>query len=183
MLTADKLRILLKDLANELNKLRKRSSPNFEIYVVGGAAMILEHELRDSTVDIDAVWSSDLIKECVHRVADKNGVSDKWCNFDFKHTASYTPAIMQNCKEWFAYRGLTVYTANLDLLFCMKLIAGRDKDLPDLRKIVQTLQNQGTQIDRTIIDEWLNRYYTRHGKNVEISELGVAFLNDMFNKG
>ena len=55
---SDFLRKLIIDLAHELNKKSKKFRVEHDLYIVGGAALVLGYDLRLATSDMDAVWSN-----------------------------------------------------------------------------------------------------------------------------
>lgn len=57
--------------------------------------MITRLGTRNSTQDIDAVWSiGSEMREAINMVGNKLGLGHTWCNCDFKMTKSYTQKIL-----------------------------------------------------------------------------------------
>lgn len=147
------------------HKLRKLAyGYKVDLYVVGGACMVAKLQTRDSTCDVDAVWTiGEDMRECINEVADKFGLSHKWCNCDFKKTNSYTEAIAMNCYVYKEYDRLIVRMVNLDLLLAMKLVAFReykDSDILDCKAILREMQRQGYKMDTMVVCNIVNKYFS-----------------------
>jgi hypothetical protein len=171
--TPEQLKTFLKDLANFLWK----GKHTYDIYIVGGGALAIEYGARALTQDIDGIWPKDsYFKECVRKVADKNGINPDWCNLDFTRSPSYTNAIIEHSHLLISMRGLNVYTVDAELLLCMKLVAGRFKDLVDADFLVGVLQDRGVTVDDDAIKSWLTTYYTDYGRKYELNEESETFI-------
>lgn len=153
----------------ELNKeLRKkfRGMPRdyrADLYVVGGANIVTSLHTRQSTLDIDAMWTigSDM-RDCINKVSDRLGLSHEVINCNFKTTKSYTNAIITNSSVYKVYDRLVVRNVNLDLLLCMKLIAFREakaQDTLDANDIILRLRNLGYTVITETICQSVIKYY------------------------
>lgn len=90
----------LKELSKELKREFGRNSKH-EIVVVGGAAIVLKHDFRESSSDIDAIVSDgSSIKDAVRRTADRLGLSADWLNSDFKQSSSYSGQLVAVSKYY-----------------------------------------------------------------------------------
>ena len=171
--TPEQLKTYLKDLANLLWK----GKHTYDIFIVGGGALAIEYGARALTQDIDGIWPKDsYFKECVRKVADKHGINPDWCNSDFARSPSYTDAIIQHSHLLIPLRGLNIYTVNTDLLLCMKLVAGRFKDLVDADYLVNVLRSKGEMVDAETVRSWLKKYYTDYKKSFELNEETTTFI-------
>ncbi|MEO8971912.1 MAG: DUF6036 family nucleotidyltransferase [Ktedonobacteraceae bacterium] len=105
----------------------------FEILLLGGAAMLIEVENRDSTQDVDTYFLPDFlaITKAAAIVAGREGLPDGWLN---AAADGFTYSFMRQPerKLWKKFPGLHVYTASLDYLFVTKMMAGRPKDDTDI---------------------------------------------------
>lgn len=153
----------------ELNKeLRKkfRGMPRdyrADLYVVGGANIVTSLHTRQSTLDIDAIWTigSDM-RDCINKVSDRLGLSHEVINCNFKTTKSYTNAIITNSSVYKVYDRLVVRNVNLDLLLCMKLVAFREakvQDTLDANDIILRLRNLGYTVTTETICQSVIKYY------------------------
>lgn len=179
LFTAEDLEGLLSDLDAEL--FNSCSDKRYEIYLVGGGALMLAWGSRRSTSDLDVVFKNDteFIHKCVRGVASKRGVSAGWCNDAVVISTSFTPAILVYSTLWRSFKCLDVYTADLELLFCMKLIAGREKDIRDLAYIIERINNKGSLVTRRAVASWYKKYYVDFGKTKKLSALAKAFLGGL----
>lgn len=153
----------------ELNKeLRKkfRGMPRdyrADLYVVGGANIVTSLHTRQSTLDIDAMWTigSDM-RDCINKVSDRLGLSHEVINCNFKTTKSYTNAIITNSSVYKVYDRLVVRNVNLDLLLCMKLVAFRAakvQDTLDANDIISRLRSLGYTVTTETICQSIIKYY------------------------
>ena len=139
----DFLRKLIIELAKELNKKSKKSLVEHDLYIVGGAALVLGYNLRFATSDMDAVWSNqEYFRNCINKVAKRNKLENGWCNMDVVLSKSYTPAVIDNtnCQLIIKHDSLNVWVINLWLALCMKLIAFRERDRNDIILIIKELK-------------------------------------------
>src|SRR5438067_7067911 len=101
---------------------------NFDIILLGGAAMIIEVGNRDSTKDIDTYFLPDFtaIFKAAAIVAGREGLPDGWLN-DAAAGSTYFFKKQPPTKLWKKFPGLNVSIASLDYLFVTKVIASRPK--------------------------------------------------------
>lgn len=158
------------NLFYELNKsLRKRlrKQPRdykVELYVVGGACVVSVLGTRESTTDIDAMWTiGSEMRDCINEVGDNLGLGHSWCNCDFKRTKSYTNAIVYNSFVYKSFDRLVVRMVNLDLLLAMKLIAFREHkktDMLDCISIISVFKEKGYIVNTDFICSIVNKYFS-----------------------
>lgn len=127
-----------------------------EIYLVGGAVMCMVFESRTSTRDLDAFFRpTKLIREAAAKVANKNGVPEKWLNDAVKGYLSdrgdYQP--------YLDLPNLRVLTAQAPYLLAMKCLAARIgeefHDVNDIRYLLRYLNI--TNYDDALAQ--ITRYY------------------------
>lgn len=133
--TTDELFENLKALAKRFRKLNGKMFPA-EIYLVGGASILLNYSFRNMTCDVDAViCASSAMKDAIRDVANERNLPIDWLNSDFQQTESYSPKIMQYSNFRCELNNiLRVYTISAEYLIAMKLMAGRKykHDLSDV---------------------------------------------------
>lgn len=103
-----------------------------EIYVVGGAAMVLSYDRERLTRDIDAIWNSSVpILEVASDMAREWNLPADWIN---DRVRPMIPRMFDADQvEAIVVPGLTVTTASLRHMIAMKARAARDaRDLDDL---------------------------------------------------
>lgn len=94
----DDMNMYFLELSKELKKEFGRNA-NIELIVVGGASILINYNFRESTMDIDAIVSSQMsIKDAVNKVGDRLGLPNHWLNQDFRNTASYSPNLVHISK-------------------------------------------------------------------------------------
>lgn len=174
----------LKLLAKKFRKLNGKNTPA-ELYLVGGASILLNYNFREMTSDIDAIIrASSAMKDAIRQVSDEHNLPIDWLNTDFKNTTSYTPNIM----KYADYRCelsnvLRVYTISAEYLVAMKLKAGRSykHDLSDVVGILaehnDLSRNNGRKpITMDMINTAIINLY---GSLDAISDKSYAFVNQV----
>jgi hypothetical protein len=108
------------------------------IYVAGGAAMSLLFDDRASTRDVDAVFRSDRgqLDAAIHDVAQRHDLPVEWLN---DKVTSMVPAAPDTGASEFVVPGLHVLVSSERHLLAMKMLAGRERDLPDLALLFERL--------------------------------------------
>lgn len=159
---------MIDSLLWELNKaLRKklRHAPygyKVDIYLVGGACVITRLGTRNSTQDIDAVWSiGSEMREAINMVGDKLGLGHTWCNCDFKMTKSYTPKILIDSDLYKEMDRLRVWTVKPKLLLAMKLVSFRTKDREDIKNLLILFRKSGITDLKSFCLEAVYSYYPK----------------------
>ncbi len=144
----------LQMVGQELNK----SGKKLELVLLGGAAMLIEIGNRESTYDIDAFFVSDftaLIKASAIIAAQEN-LPDGWLN---SAAAGFTYNFKKQPDKnlWKSFPGLDVYIVSLDYLFATKIIAGRQKDLEDIKALAAKLNLVTRQDVLTLVTKYVAR--------------------------
>lgn len=169
---------LFRELNKELRKkLRKHPSwYKVELYVVGGACMVAAFGSRESTMDVDAVWTvGDLMRDCINTVGDHFGYGHSWCNCDFKRTNSYTDKIAYNSWVYMEFDRLIVRMVNIDLLLAMKLVAFREykvTDMQDCYSIINRLKSSGVVVDSSYLFSVTSKYFSQD----KLSSNAIRFI-------
>lgn len=109
------------------------------VLIVGGAAIALTLETRDSTTDVDAI---DRDTRQIYAIADEvgaeHGLLDGWFN---RAAAAWVPPVgFAWTREPFVTGGLTVLLADPRTLLVMKMLSNRPTDFPDLVDLVRELE-------------------------------------------
>ncbi|WP_158373519.1 hypothetical protein [Cellulosimicrobium cellulans] len=101
------------------------------IYVAGGAAMALLLDARTVTRDVDAVFRSDRgqLGAAIADVAERHGLPAEWLN---DHIEAVLPAAEDGEATELVLPGLVVLLSSERHLLAMKMLAGRERDVPDL---------------------------------------------------
>lgn len=169
----------LRELSKELKKEFGRNSKH-EIIVVGGAAIVLKHDFRDSSSDIDAIVSDgSSIKDAVHRTAEKLGLADDWLNSDFKKSPSYSSKLVLRSKFYKCFNQvLDVRIVDDNYLIAMKLKSFRPykNDQSDIIGLLQDNSFTFEEIESAVLElygvdntvkteawDFLKKYYTTDG--------------------
>jgi hypothetical protein len=128
LLTRRQLQDALERLAQHLH----RRGVHAEIYLFGGGAMVLAHNARDATMDLDTAIRQQhgpVIAEA-RRVAAELGLTSWWLN---EQATSYLPAGRDlDARAVLDRPGLTVIAASPRHLLAMKVRAARQSDISDI---------------------------------------------------
>ncbi|MCC2314874.1 hypothetical protein [Cellulomonas xiejunii] len=108
------------------------------VYVAGGAAMSLLFDGRTTTRDIDAVFRSDRgqLEAAVRDVATRHGLPVDWLN---DRVTRLVPSALDTGATELVVPGLHVLVSSERHLLAMKMLAGRERDVPDLALLFRRL--------------------------------------------
>ena len=129
------------------------------IYVVGGAAIVMNFDYRLSTMDIDAFFTKNhFLDKAKELVGEKLNLPKNWLNSDFVSTPSFTDKILNYSNLHSNYLELiNVYVLEAKYLIAMKLKSSRPTggDLDDIVKMIFELRYKKEDIT---FDQILNAY-------------------------
>ena len=160
------------ELNKLLNKRKVKSWFMFDIYIFGGAAILLSTDARRLTQDIDVFYIEDsCLEEAAVKVAERFGLDRKWINTSIKTSKSYSNELLKFCEPCFTELNLhrcRLYKAPLSLLLCMKLIAfrtdERTHDVEDIETVIKTLENLNIKVNADFIYSEFDRYFLSRDK-------------------
>lgn len=109
-----------------------------DIFIFGGAAMVLGFNARDSTRDVDAVWSPHgPVQRAAHAVADSLDLPRSWLN---DQASSFLPSgFSPSGSVAFEASSLRVIRADPELMLAMKVSAFRQTDHGDILWLAEHL--------------------------------------------
>ena len=149
-------------LANEYESLGGKNDIN--IYLVGGASIILNFDYRMSTIDIDALFKTDeLFQESIKSVSKKLHLQNDWINQDFVNTPSYSPKILKYAKPFSTYGNfIHLFTLEPKYLIAMKLKSSRPTggDLDDIVMMIYEMRYKNISISYDEIIKAYNDLYS-----------------------
>jgi hypothetical protein len=157
-----------------LNDELVRQGVRGEVGIVGGAAMVLAFNARESTRDVDAVFEpSSKVRVAAERVAESLKLPADWLNDAAK---GYMPADTQPRTILLDLPGLAVWTPPPQYLLAMKAIAARfdSHDAADLRTLIQHMKLRGVEEVLEVVE----RYYPRN----QIPPKTQFFLEELFEQ-
>lgn len=116
----------------------------FRVLVVGGAALSLKYSFS-GTVDIDADISfGGNISKSIQYVSKVCNIPSDWLNQDFVKSHSYSRRLWEDAVPLTVLQNyLNVYLVSDISQVCMKLTAGRQKDMQDLMVLCKALKQRG----------------------------------------
>ena len=142
IMTKSTINKYLNELAKEYRKIAGRKA-KAEILIIGGAAIILNHDFRPQSNDIDALYLDSAIKEAAIKVREKYHLRNDWFNSEFKKTSSFSHKLYQFARYYKTYyHALEVRILPDTYMIAMKLRAGRvyKNDLSDVLGLL--MENQ-----------------------------------------
>lgn len=120
------------------------------IYLVGGAAIMLDFDYRMSTIDIDALYKkNEVLTDAIKSVASKMKLPSDWLNDNVAATPSYSNEIVNKSKAVSKYgKYITVYSLEPKYLIAMKLKSSRPTggDLDDVLMMIYELRFKNVSI-------------------------------------
>lgn len=134
-------------------------SKDVNIYLVGGASIILNFEYRMSTIDIDAYFNnSKTLEAAIKNVSSKLDLPKDWINQDFIKTPSYSNKILEKAKLFSKYgKYIKVFSFEPKYLIAMKLKSSRPTggDLDDVIMMIYELRFKKVPISyKEVIDAY-----------------------------
>lgn len=123
---------------NALNAALQRRGVRADVYVFGGAAMVLAYGADRPTRDIDAKFTPHgPVVDAAHEVADRLDLPRSWLNDQAAVYLSHQ--IDRGGPPVFDAGHLRVQAASARHLLAMKVLAAREHDLADLRLLIDHL--------------------------------------------
>lgn len=165
-----------KELAKELKKIHCKNK--IEIVLVGGACVVLGYEFRDSSFDIDAFYSSDILKQAINNLGDRLNLPRGWLNNDFVRTSSFSTKLIEYSSFYKEFlHVLSVRLVKDEYLIAMKLCSFRKykRDISDIVGIVES-NNKITMSD---IKNAINNLY---GSYDAINQEAKSFIESLYLK-
>lgn len=160
-------------LFHSLNSKLKERKINGEIFLVGGAAMCLVFDARQSTKDVDAIFApTKFIRDFVKEIAEEEGLDEDWLNDSVKGFVVES----EDKQDILVLSNLTVSAPSAQYMFAMKAISSRydSYDLDDLRTLIKVLEisdiNQALEI--------VEKYYPKN----RMPPKTVYTLEEIFEK-
>ena len=129
------------------------------VYVVGGASILINFDFRKATLDVDAYCERIIeLKNIILEISSELYLYDDWLNDDFKNTPSYSRKIIELsvlCKSFDDI--VNVFTLEPKYMIAMKLKSSRPDsgDLEDIRQMIFELKLSGIELS---FDEVMEAY-------------------------
>ena len=177
---AKDIEVYLADLGQELYHMGV-SSP-VRILMVGGAFMLTQMHSMHTTNDVDVLLKDiddpttsplyRVFKTSVRAVASRRQIPTTWINDligDFLRDLGTVP----NGVLWRTYAVLEVYVPEAAYILALKLLAGRQKDIKDIRLLCQEIHIQ----TRNQVQQLIDRYIPKEAQ--QINNLNDT-LDDLF---
>jgi len=159
---AQEIEMYLAQLGQELQDLGVQHP--VRILLVGGAFMLLQVQNRRATDDIDVLLidiedatTSPLyptFRAAVRAVTTRNRLNSSWLNDvigDFLRDASNVP----EGTLWHRYGKLEVFLPPKEYILALKLLAGRTKDMPDIKALCQQVNIQTREQAQQLVDQYI----------------------------
>ena len=171
---------MLKYLGEVNKKLEERGTFG-EIMICGGAVMTLIYEARNSTQDIDAVFSpKDDMQEIIDEITRENNLDSQWLNDD---VAMFTMEFNNlTSSEYKNFSNLSVSILDAESMLAMKLISAREDthdlgdtiilmkhlDIKDIEEVYDLIEKCGFPLHPTALSE--SRLFARNAFNEYVSQ-------------
>jgi predicted nucleotidyltransferase len=131
------------------------------VLMVGGAFMLTQVRNREQTDDVDVFlkdiddWIFDPrsknLRQAIHTVASRNSLDRKWMN-NIIHDLLHIYGVVPEGTLWRSFGKLEIYIPELEYILALKLMAGRRKDLDDIRALLRILQIQTREQAQEFVD-------------------------------
>ena len=183
---------IFKELAIEYE--RKGGNQPVNIYLVGGAAIMLDFDYRMSTIDIDALYKgNEFLNAAIQEVAVKAKLPVDWLNDNVVATPSYSNKLTNKSKYFSKYgKYLTVFSLEPKYLIAMKLKSSRPTggDLDDVLMMIYELRYKNIPITyeeiiesyKQLYKDFSNTYDYFLSKAKEAFEVPISDFEHLFKK-
>ena len=132
---------------------------DINIYLVGGASIIISFDYRMSTIDIDAYYKNNKkLEKAIETVSAKLNLPKDWINSDFVNTPSFSYKIVEKARAFSKYgKFINIFCLEPKYLIAMKLKSSRPTggDLDDIIMMIYELRYKNVAIT---FDEIINAY-------------------------
>lgn len=166
------------NLLSELGNMLYEDNILSILYLYGGAVMCCEFELRESTFDVDCIFTDNKVKKYANRLAKKHNIQDNWLNDAILEIVTEDMKKKEVYKE-LEFKGLTVVIPTARQMLAMKIFSGRlgiSDDLDDAIKLCRELKiNNRTQL-QNILNEFFKKNSIRD-RNKRYNNIIGKFIN------
>ena len=124
------------------------------LYVVGGALMVLAHNSRDATDDVDGdFYPRDIVTAIARDVANRRGLPAEWLN---AAATGFLPVFKSpDWRPLFLFGSLEVLAADNRTMLAMKIRASRGRrDEPDIALLLQLCEIDTVQAAFSLYEEY-----------------------------
>ena len=170
LLSPDDVTEALSELVEELVRLGAQTS----IYIVGGAAVMIQAGREVLSRDIDALFAvSPALTQAISVVASNRNWSLDWLNNAVNMFASH----FDTEKDWLPYiekSGISLKVASCELLLAMKLHAGRGRDAEDIDLLIKACEITTRREVEVIFD----RFYPTESLKSRSQRLLATYFED-----
>ena len=137
-----------------------------QLLLIGGSYMLTQVGNRAVTGDIDTVWVSPevyadsevyrLFEAAVRIIADEEGLGASWLNID---TSDFVRAAgpLPKMKLWKRFGSIHIYLPPKDFILAHKLVAAREKDIPDVQVLCSELVIDTRKKAQKVLDKYISR--------------------------
>lgn len=141
-------------LFRDINEKLNLNDHKGEILIVGGAAMCVVYQSRNSTKDVDGVFApTSILRNIIEQVGEDNGLESDWLNDSVKEYvgSNFDKDIVMQLSN------LSVWTPTPDYLLAMKCLSARadSYDAEDIRFLLSLLNI--SKIDEVL--DLVSKYY------------------------
>lgn len=111
----DNILAILKELAKRMRKTFR--DVDIDIYVVGGAALTLLCDFRESTVDIDVAKNRNMdFRDIALTMEEEFDLNHNWINNDYMYSKSYSPKLVNYIERTILHPVLNIGNLTENLL-------------------------------------------------------------------
>ena len=125
------------DALTELGEELMRHDVAATLYIVGGAVMVLAHDSRDATMDVDGdFYPRDSVMAAAHEIALRRGLPDDWLN---AAATGFIPVFKSpDWRPLYHFGTLDILAADDRTMLAMKMRASRGRrDEPDIAFLLE----------------------------------------------
>jgi len=121
----------------EVGEILRSRDISAKLYLVGGAVMVLAHDSRDATYDVDGdFYPRDEVAQVAHEVGVRHGLPDDWLN---AAAIGFIPVFQSpDWRPLYHFGSLEIVAADSRTMLAMKIRASRGRrDEPDIALLLR----------------------------------------------
>ena len=171
---------LMKELLLELGTRLQDLDKKVDIGVYGGAVICMEYELRQTSFDIDCVYTDMIIDKLVADIAKKYNIQSDWMNSAVRDIV-FDDMKYQEMVKTVQYGGLCISLPSIEQMLAMKLYAARlrtSSDFDDAYSLCKLMGiTTGTEL-RAILTKFFKHESIRLRNKTDGNTIG-RFINKL----
>lgn len=155
-----------------------------QMYIYGGAVICAEYQLRETTFDIDCIYTDDNIRQQAEIIAKKRNIQQDWLNYAVAEIVFEDMYRQDKPIREVRFGALTISIPTARQLLAMKLFSARlgiSNDLDDAYKLAVSLEIKTQYQLRSLLLEYFKKESVIKRNKYEKNVIG-RFINTLVER-